>query len=164
MSNLNDIDIAILRMMSRSNLGTDSTGRYTGIDLIYRNFGVELKEEVSDSLVKLEKIHYIADRIQNPKHKSLALTPLGLSALESQQNIEINTFSNISNSAIANKSSHVTQTVSLEDLPPDITRQIEEFENAIKTKDSSKMKAAFGYIADKSVDAAIALVTGALTR
>lgn len=82
----------------------------------------------------------------------------------SANNTQINNFSNISNSAIANNSSNITQTVAYNDQPEDIREAIDELDAAANRKDTSALKKAFGYIADKSVDVAIALATGGLVR
>jgi len=163
-NNLDDIDLAILRMIAKSQTGSQMTGKYAHLQVINGRFGVTLKDQVSNSIQKLLKLDYVSDTVQGRKAGVICLSPLGESALDSQQNIEISTFSNITNSAIAHKSTNVTQTINLNDLAPELIEKVKEFDDAVKEKNSSKMKAAFGYIADKSVDAAIALATGALVR
>ena len=74
------------------------------------------------------------------------------------------TYSNISNSNIAHQSSQVQQTINITELPVDIQEKVKELELAMLKRDSSGMKKAFGYIADKSVDVAIAVITGALIK
>lgn len=74
------------------------------------------------------------------------------------------TYSNISNSNIAHQSQNTNQTINITALPQDIQEKIQELELAVAKRDSSAIKKAFGYIADKSVDVAIAIATGALLR
>lgn len=69
-----------------------------------------------------------------------------------------------SNSMIAVNSPGATQSISINDQTLEIQQLVAEFNNAVKTKDGNAMKKAFGYIADKSVDIAIAITTGALSR
>lgn len=93
------------------------------------------------------------------------ITELGRTrATTSGVSTQVNNFSNISNSVISNNSSNVTQTVSYSDQSEDMREAIDALNNAIASKDSSVIKKTFGYIADKSVDVAIAVVTGALIR
>lgn len=68
-------------------------------------------------------------------------------------------FSNITNSNVAHQSSNVTQSINISELPQDIQEKVKELELAVLKKDSSGIKKAFGYIADKAVDVAIAIVT-----
>lgn len=73
-------------------------------------------------------------------------------------------FSNISNSNIAHQSPHAQQSVNINKLPQDIQEKIKELELAVLRKDGSAMKRAYAYMADKSVDVAIAVVTGAMVK
>lgn len=68
------------------------------------------------------------------------------------------------NSAVAINSPHATQTIHVNDLPEETQQLIADFNRAAESKDASALKKTFGYIADKSVDVAIAMATGALLR
>lgn len=161
---LTEIELAILRMIAKSENRSQVMGPWIDKRVLMMRFDPSQAQQVTESIENLQKIFYVTDKIQGKNSRAWSLTPQGESALDSQQNIEINTFSNISNSAIAHKSSHTIQTVEIQNLPDDIMQKVSEFDIAINEKDVSAMKMAFNYIADKSVDAAIALVTGALLR
>lgn len=91
------------------------------------------------------------------------ITALGKSYL-ARSTANFTSFSNISNSNIAHYSPNARQSIKIADLPQDVQEKIKEFELAIIKKDKSALKKTFTYIADKSVDVAIALVTGAAQR
>ena len=89
------------------------------------------------------------------------ITPLGKQAL--QKSISpLNSISNITNSNIAINSENVVQNLKIED--PKIKQKIKELEEAIREKDSSKIKRAFGYIADKATDVAIILLINGMLK
>ena len=56
------------------------------------------------------------------------------------------------------------QIVNIENYPEDIRQLVAELDEAVSRKDAVVMKKVFGYIADKSIDVAIAITTGALMR
>ncbi len=136
-------------------------------------------DNVSDAIeVLVEDLGYIEEKralksgfyalgerfTEDDYEKRFAITELGKAYL-SRQNTGVSThYSNITNSNIAHQSSSASQTISLAEQSEDIREKIQELEAAIKKKDSASIKRAFGYIADKSVDVAIAVVTGALLR
>lgn len=91
------------------------------------------------------------------------ITPLGKAYLARSSAI-FTSYANITNSNIAHHSPNANQSIDITELPEDLREKVAEFDAAMKQKDSNAMKKAFGYIADKSVDVAIALATGALTR
>lgn len=91
------------------------------------------------------------------------LTALGKAYL-ARSTSNFTSYSNISGSNIAHNSSNVTQTIKITDQPKEIQEKIKEFDEAVKERDGDALKKAFAYIADKSVDVAIALGTGALVR
>lgn len=161
---LTPMELAILRLMRDSPLGTDAHGKYAGDAIFRHNFGEKLMTEVQKALQSLQIINFIDLIDSSNDNNTYRLTPLGKSGLESQKNIEISSYSNISNSNIAHNSSNITQSIKLGELPADIQEKVKEFDAAVDRKDSSTMKQAFGYIADKAVDVAIALGTGALLR
>src|SRR5690349_3558211 len=91
------------------------------------------------------------------------LTPLGKNYLV-KATANFTSFSNISNSNIANQSSYIEQSIKISEQPQDIQEKIKELELAIIKKDSIGIKRTFSYIVDKSVDTAIAITTGMLLR
>lgn len=91
------------------------------------------------------------------------ITPLGKAYL-ARSSANFTSYSNISNSNIAHQSSNIVQSIEITDLPDDLQQKILEFDDAAKQQDGDALKKAFGYIADKSVDVAIALATGAIAR
>ncbi|HRN70548.1 MAG TPA: hypothetical protein PLS49_05170 [Candidatus Woesebacteria bacterium] len=92
-----------------------------------------------------------------------SITPLGKNYL-ANTTANFTSFSNINNSNVAHNSSNVTQSINISKQPQDIQEKIKEIELAIIKKDASGIKKAFSYIADKSVDVAIALLTGGLLK
>lgn len=91
------------------------------------------------------------------------ITALGKAYL-ARSTANFTSFSNITNSNIAHQSPGAYQTVNISEQPADIQEKYRELQLAIKKKDSTTIKEAFGYIADKSVDVAIAIATGMLLR
>lgn len=91
------------------------------------------------------------------------ITALGKSYL-ARSTANFTSFSNISNSNIAHQSPNTKQIINITEQPQDIQEKIKELELAIIKKDKSALKDAFSYIADKSVDVAIALVAGSILR
>lgn len=163
-NNLTEIELAILRMVAKGSTGSQAMGPYIDKRIVNMRFDPSQAQQVAKSIENLQKIFYITDKIQGSNSRVWTLTPMGESALDSQQNIEINSFSNITNSAISHKSLNVTQTINIQELAPDIVEQVNEFDSAVDAKDPNRMKAAFSYIADKAVDVAIALATGSIIR
>lgn len=91
------------------------------------------------------------------------LTPLGKNFLL-KSTANVTSFSNITNSNIANNSPGSQQTIKVSEQPQDIQEKVKELELAVLKKDAPAIKKTFGYIADKSVDIAIALLAGTLLR
>jgi len=87
------------------------------------------------------------------------LTPLGKNYL-ANATANFTSFNNISNSNIANQSANVEQNIDIAELPEDIRLKLDELKEAIKRKDGNALAKAFAYIADKSVDVAIAILVG----
>lgn len=81
-----------------------------------------------------------------------------------RQNNSSTVYSNITNSNIANNSARSIQSVQLSSQNIEIKQLVIALEQAAQERDPSKIKEIFGYIADKSIDVAIALVTGSLMR
>jgi len=91
------------------------------------------------------------------------LTPLGKNYLANATS-NFTSFSNITNSNIAHQSTNVKQKINLSELPDDIRDKVLEIDSAVKRKDSNALSKAFTYIADKSVDVAIALLVGGINK
>lgn len=91
------------------------------------------------------------------------ITPLGKAYL-ARSSANFTSYANITNSNIAHHSPNTNQSIDITELSKDLQEKVAEFDAATKQKDGNAMKKVFGYIADKSVDVAIALATGALTR
>lgn len=91
------------------------------------------------------------------------ITPLGKAYL-ARSSANFTSYSNISNSNIAHQSPNSMQSIEITELPDELQQKILEFDEAAKQKDGAALKKVFGYIADKSVDVAIALATGAIMR
>lgn len=111
-----------------------------------------------------QEIQIIAEMSETPvSNVGYKITQLGKDASTStHNNITNNTYSNISNSAIAHNSPHAVQSIKIGELPEDMQQKYQELQDAIVRKDKSAMKKTFGYIADKSIDVAIAIITGNL--
>lgn len=156
--NLCRMDQALLRFFQTSKLGTDQHGKFVTFDYLEHHFGKKRMPEVNKSLSKLSQM----DLIEKVDDESgvFKLTPFG--KMHSQSQSEVNVFSNISHSNIANKSSSINQSLIISDQPEDIQQKIKELEIAVEKRDALGMKKAFGYIADKAIDVAIAIATGAL--
>lgn len=161
----------VLRMISEANLGTDKTGLFKKHDDIASELG-ETNESLQPTIDKLlgqKLIRIVNDKFEQIHGHALEyiayqITELGKSYLHQNSRPASTVYNGIYGSNIAHNSSNVTQSISINALAPDVQEKIKEFDVAIKQKDSSAMKRAFGYIADKSVDVAIALVTGMLQR
>lgn len=90
------------------------------------------------------------------------ITAMGRNYLQKQgAHPTINVGSNVN---FAYNSPGVIQTINVNELEVELQEKVHEFDQALKIKDANKLKQTFAYIADKSVDVAIALATGALMR
>lgn len=167
---LHEYDEAVLRMVSEPNRGTDQIGQFLAKSDLEDEFGKD-SPRLAQSIQNLSKRGYIKDikavlaATGNASigYEAYQLTALGSNYLakSSSQNTS---FNNITNSNIASNSSDIHQSISIREQPEDIQEKYQELQNAIANRDPSAIKRAFGYIADKSVDVAIAIVTGALLR
>jgi len=170
-ANLNITENTVLRMISEANLGTDKTGLFRRHDDIAAELGEtnDSLQPIIDKLLEQRLIRIVNDKFEQVhghalEYTAYQITELGKSHMH-QNNLPTPTvYSNINGSNIAHNSSNVTQTISINTLASDIQEKVKEFDAAVKQKDGSAMKRAFGYLADKSVDVAIALATGMLLR
>lgn len=103
-------------------------------------------------------------QIDNSDYEDVyVLAPLGDNYL-SRTTANSTLYNNISNSNIAHLSPYAQQKINLSELPDDLRKKISELELAIARKDHGALKASFAYIADKSVDVAIAILLGGIGR
>lgn len=170
-SRLDITEKTVLRMISEANLGTDITGHFRKHDDIANELGEtnDSLQPTVDKMLAQKLIRVINQKFKEKTGHDLSytayqLTELGRSYLHNSNAPATTVYSGIYGSNIAHNAPSVVQTVSINSLAPDIKEKIEEFDEAVKKKDGSSMKHAFGYIADKAVDVAIALGTGALLR
>jgi ABC-type phosphate transport system auxiliary subunit len=159
-SDLSQTADAILHMIAKSPMGTDAHGKFMPIQLLEHHFGKDRMSKVRDAIKELTGLDFI--ELVEGENEVWKITPYGLAHVSKSR--EATVFSNISNSNIAHQSSNVTQSIKLSELAPDIQEKILEFDSAAERKEADGMKKAFAYIADKAVDVAIALGTGALLR
>lgn len=168
---LTQYHIAILNFLAENNYGKQRT------DKIFKEFESNLldHEQINGLLEDLEQLGYIKpieideQRVQlleemtgeSVSSKGYKITQLGKAKVGNSHS-PVAVYSNISNSNIAHQSPHATQSIRISEQPEDIQKKFAELQDAIAKKDSSAMKKAFGYIADKSVDVAIAIMTGAI--
>lgn len=140
--------------LKNSSYGTDESGKFLTTDMLEYQFGekrMDKAKAATKSLIEKDLIERFDD-----DEDVFRLTPYGQMEV-SNNNFSVNNFSNISNSNIANHSQNVEQSINISEQPQDIQDKVREFEQAAHNKDSSGMKKAFGYIADKAVDVAIAI-------
>ncbi len=164
-------ETTVLRMISEPNLGTEATGLFRKHEDIATELGEtnETLQPIIDKLIDEKLIRVINDRFEQVTGNALEyiayqITELGKSQLLQNSQSTPTVYSGIYGSNIAHNSANVTQTVSINSLTPEIQKKVKEFDIAVKQKDGAAMKKTFGYIADKAVDVAIALGTGALMR
>lgn len=164
MSLLNDPRfITILRLVSEARLGSDQTGLFAKFDEIAEEMGD--KNTTKQFIRALEDFGYI--RCVNKKYeekfgreldyKAYQITELGRTHLNSNGGTP--TISVGNNVNFAFNSPNVTQAIHIENLSLELQEKIAELQAAIKSEDNTAIKKTFGYIADKSVDVAIAILT-----
>lgn len=121
---------------------------------------IELSE---DAYLKPGVYDLFSDTTNTDFEYHYELTALGKAYL-ARSTSTFTSYSNISNSNIAHQSPHAKQTIKISDQSRDIQEKFKELQAAITHKDIPAIKKAFGYIADKSVDVAIAILTGNILR
>lgn len=117
----------------------------------------DYEEAVKKSTLELLSLKYIkgcGSPDPDGSHGAYSITPQGKQYLEELSYKPL--FGTITNSNVAINSSEIIQTLKIGD--PEIKQKIKELEIAIKEKNPSKIKKAFGYIADKAVDVAIQIL------
>lgn len=134
-------------------------GKLIEMDRILQEFGKPeipgVKSVIKNYLLKMRYLQKLDDStlILTDRGENYALTNGGGSSLN------IGSYSNV-----AINSPRSTLSISISDQSVEIQELIAKFDDAVKSKDANAMKSAFGYIADKSVDVAIAIATGVLTK
>lgn len=151
---------AVLGKLEKSPLGTDAHGKFITLDLLEYYFGEEEMEQVEAAIRELVDHRFI--KLVEDEESVWKLTPYGEEFSNNYSGGANTIFSNIKNSAIAHQSSGATQTINIHELPQDLQEKIAELEDAVRQKNAGKIKSTFGYIADKSVDTAISLLTGSV--
>lgn len=163
---------AILQMIADADRGGEprQMGLFRCYDDILQEFddNSSIVDSVIDNLLQEGLIREVSEKFEKLNkrplgYKAYQLTEMGKAIM--QPTATNNTIiSNNNGSNIALNSPNTNQNISLSSIDPSLVQKINEFEEAIRNKDSSTMKKVFAYIADKSVDIAIALVTGSIAR
>lgn len=163
---LTEYHVAILGFLAENKYNKRQT------DEIFQEFESDILdyEQIKSLLEDLEQIGYIQPVKIGPKiilneemsyREGYRVTQLGKNVIRVKSS-NVTLYSNINNSNIAHESSHITQSIRISEQPEEIQKKFAELQEAIVKKDSSAMKKAFGYIADKSIDVAVAIMTGAI--
>lgn len=119
----------------------------------------DYEDAVEKSTLKLLSLKYIKGHGSpdpDGTHNVYSITPHGKTYLE-ERKFTMPSIGSITNSNVAISSTNIIQELKIDD--PRIKEKIKELEAAIQAKNPSMIKKAFGYIADKAVDVAIALLT-----
>lgn len=161
-NNLSATAEAVLVAMKNSKMGTDVHGKFITRDVLEYQFTEKRMPMVEEALKELLEINYIEGLEED--EDVFRLTPYGANYLSQRGREASVSYSNINNANIAHQSEGARQSISIGDLPNDIKKKISELNDAVSRRDSRGIKRAFGYIADKAVDVAIAIATGRLTR
>lgn len=117
----------------------------------------DYEEAVEKSTLKLLSVKYIkgcGSPDPDGTYGAYSITPQGKQIIENS--FYKPAFGNITNSNISINSSNIIQRLEIKD--EDIKDKLKELEQAIQDKNPSKIKQAFGYIADKAVDVAITIL------
>ena len=159
-SPLDEYDESVLREIAAPNRGSDQTGLFRAKSDLEDEFGKD-SHRLGIAIENLkDKRHYIKDieavlasiGDTSIDYDAYQITALGKNYLAKASSTN-NSFSNITNSNIANHSTNVQQSISIFDQPQEIQEKYAELQTAVLQKDGSAIKKTFGYIADKAVDA-----------
>jgi hypothetical protein len=161
---VSEYEEAVLRLIQSRSLTIEN--------IIEKFNGVFSSKQVKDLVRALRQRKYIkveqhlvcavyspGDSIDDARVDDYVLTPLGNNYL-ANATANFTSFSHISNSNIANQSAHVEQKLDFSELSADVREKLDELKDAIQRKDGNALTKAFTYIADKSVDVAIAILVG----
>jgi hypothetical protein len=150
---------AVLESLTNSKQGTDVTGKFTSVQVLEHQFTKSRMPAVNKALDELIARDFVEKYIQKGIYR---LTPFGVSYLHDSSAGQNITYRDISNSNISHQSQNVNQAINISELPEDIQKTLKELAEGAEARDHSRMKKAFGYIADKAVDVAIAISLGRL--
>lgn len=161
---LTDMEKMVLNSIKTSKYKVDAIGKYITLDVLENEFGEKRMLEVSKAISSLTKKDFIEEI--DGEEDVYRLTPNGKLHLPKHSNdsLTINYLSHNTNSNIANHSQNVQQSIKVSEQKQGIQVKISEFETAAKQGNGAAMKKAFGYIADKAVDVAIAIALGQLIK
>lgn len=171
MSSNNEYATAMIRVIGAASRGGSSRhlGLFCSFDDLVKAFDGDenLVNGVLDNLLQEKLVREVSAKYEELNGHSLGymayqLTELGKNRIAGHNSSTM--ISNVSGSNIALNSPGATQSIHISQLPADIQDKIADFDKAIATKDSEKIKSVFCYIADKAIDVAIGLVTGAIIR
>lgn len=160
--------ITILRLVSEARLGSDQTGLFAKFDDIVEEMGD--KSTTKQFMRALEDLRYIRciNKIYEEKfgreleYKAYQITELGKTHLNSSGNTTKISIGN--NSNLSWNSPNTKQMIQTNSLDVALRQKIDELQDAAAKKDINTLKKTFGFIADKSVDVAIAIIAGRLVR
>jgi len=158
---LSDFDIQVLKEIAKykKNSGWMAPRE---IELKFSNDD-DYEEEVEKSSLNLLSLKYIKDcgsPDPDGTHGAYSVTPTGKQFLEEMP--PSHSFGNITNSNVAINSFSVIQ--KLQNYDPELNEKVKDLESAIKEKNPSNIKKAFGYIADKAVGVAITLLVNGMGK
>lgn len=132
----------------------------------------EYEEPVKESTLKLLSLKYIkgpGDPDPDGTYDAYSITPQGKQFLEDSSNSlikkerQVENHFHISHSNVAINSSEVMQSLSIDNRKI-VEEKLKELNSAIEEKNPSKITKAFGYITDKAVDVAIALLVNGMNK
>lgn len=162
----------VLRMIGEANRGGEprKMGLFRCYDDLLEEFGdnQQLLDGILTNLQREGFVREVSEKFRRLNNRELGypayqLTELGKTKI-STQTVQSTVISNNSGSNIAYQSPGAVQGVNIDEFPEEIKQMVDDFYQAVQQKNASNMKKAFTYIADKAVDVAIAIVTGALIR
>lgn len=155
---LSDTAKAVLAETEKSKMGNNVLGKLITIPILEHRFGEKRLVKLHAALDELMERDYLEEYENDDE--VLRLTPFGEAYLSDQHRVGGVSYNNISNANIAHDSPNSVQTINITDYSQDIQDSFNELREATAKRDSSGIKKAFGYIADKAVDLAIAILAG----
>lgn len=164
--NLNEYEEAVLRFIqsqspSRSEIDTDFSEILDADDI-----DDILDQLIARKYIKIKNFVPFAYDFGDGLKQATAidiyeLTPIGKNFL-ANKTANFTSFNNISHSNITHQSSQINQILQINNLPEDVQQMLKELQFAVEKRDKNGIKKALSYLADKSVDVVIALITGGL--
>lgn len=158
---LTDFEDSVLREINYEPLRVDFYGYFQSKARLAQCFSDQ--NALEQALVKLAQQDYIQEideKHHNGAHwQGYKLTPLGRSYLARAAAGVTYSFQNIDKSNIAVHSAGSKLNINASELSDDIQQRLLEIKEAMDKKNPKALKKAFAYLADKSIDVAIALLT-----